>query len=82
MQQKSAGVKPGAVDILKLTSNRVLREKVRAESMYCVTLLDWRGALDAQWAAERFLAFFAQCGRTPSVWLISYGAGQKRISGK
>lgn len=62
--------------------NRALREKIRAESMYCVTLLDWRGALDAQRVAERFLAFFAQCGRAPSVWLASYGAEQKQVSGK
>jgi len=39
-------------------SHRMLRERIRSGSIYCVTLLDWRGALDARLVFEHFLAFF------------------------
>lgn len=62
-------------------SKRALRERIRSEDTYCVTLIDWRGALDAARILARFAAFFADTGRTPSVWLASCGADQQAISG-
>lgn len=52
---------------MTMDSNRALRNKIRSEETFCITLVDWRGALDAREVLDRFMKFFADAGRSPSV---------------
>ncbi|MCV6433203.1 hypothetical protein [Pseudomonas aeruginosa] len=67
---------------MTMDSNRALRNKIRSEETFCITLVDWRGALDAREVLDRFMKFFADAGRSPSVWLASSGPDQRMISGQ
>lgn len=51
------------------------------ESTFCVTLIDWQGTLDAAHVLERFMNFFTDAGRSPSVWLASYAGREASLGG-
>lgn len=61
--------------------DRALRDRIRSEETFCVTLVDWQGALAARQVFEQFMKIFSDAGLSPSVWLASHGMDQGVISG-
>lgn len=62
--------------------DRALRDRIRSEETFCVTLVDWQGALNARQVFEQFMKIFSGAGLSPSVWLASHGTEQRAISGR